>query len=124
MGLRLWLDDRRTPPWGYDLHAKTAVECCSFLSDLGVAEIEHVSLDHDLDESHYGYGLQGGSIDRTLFSVPTGLYVVEFMVMSKLFPKSINVHTLNPRGAEDMLSLLLEQAPVNIQLTRIKATEI
>ena len=50
MAHRLWLDDRRRPPWGYDLWAKTADQAIELLL---AHDIEHASLDHDLAEEHY-----------------------------------------------------------------------
>ena len=45
--MKLWLDDKRKPPWDYDLWAKTAKEAIAMLEEHGDA-IEHCSLDHDL----------------------------------------------------------------------------
>jgi len=47
--MRLWLDDVRMSPWGYDLWAKTYDECVRLLEEHSVG---HVSLDHDLGTEH------------------------------------------------------------------------
>ena len=57
--MKLWLDDIRKPPWGYDLWAKTADECIEMLQRYG-DEITHASLDHDLADAHYVSDVAGG----------------------------------------------------------------
>jgi hypothetical protein len=94
-GLRLWLDDQRKAPWGYDLVAKTADECIARL-DLHGDAIGHVSLDHDLDPSHYGRGLKGEPIDRAAFGTKTGFAVLEWMAETGRWARDISIHTLNP----------------------------
>ncbi len=82
---RLWLDDRRTSPWGYSLWAKTARHAIELLQEHNIV---HCSLDHDLVSEHYddahvgppGYGESYPPIDRSKYAEPTGYAVVEWMV--------------------------------------------
>src|SRR5271155_3815583 len=99
--MRLWLDDRRKPPWGYDLHAKTYEECVEMLERYG-DQIVHVSLDHDLYDEHYepeptGY-MPAPPLNRSKYKEKTGYAVVEWMVETGRWVLDISVHTLNKRG--------------------------
>ena len=127
MGLSLWLDDRRTAPWGYDLHARTYEECVALFEQHG-DEIECVSLDHDLAEEHYepeptGY-TPAPPLDRSKYKTKTGYAVVEWMVARGFWPRDVRVHSLSRRGAEDMLSLLKRTAPPQVSVRRVKPTEV
>ncbi len=109
MASRLWLDDRRQPPWGYDLWAKTADQAIAMLED---HEVEHASLDHDLDEAHYeGAGDTSGAIDRSTYANKTGYAVIEWMHARGHWVADITVHTLNGRAADEMMMKLREWAP-------------
>lgn len=126
MGKRLWLDDIRKPPFGYDLWAKTADECIAMLQ---VYDVEHVSLDHDLAAEHYR-DVEAGSaagheatttcpLDRESYREKTGYAVLDWMHEHNAWTPDISVHTLNPRGAEDMLSKLRNSAPANVVYRRV-----
>jgi hypothetical protein len=124
MGKRLWLDDMRKPPWGYDLWAKTADEAIRMLQE---HDVEHVSLDHDLADEHYktvesspGYGEPPKAIDRSAFVEKTGYAVLEWMHENDRWVADISVHTLNPTGGEDMMRKLQNRAPAHVQFRRVK----
>lgn len=51
--MRIWLDDLRPMPEGYDLHIKTAQECIELLK---LGQIDFISFDHDLGEEENGTG--------------------------------------------------------------------
>lgn len=57
--MRLWLDDRRKPPWGYDLWAKTADEAIAMLELLpeGTPDMKKLSP----GELHTAYAKVGWS---------------------------------------------------------------
>ena len=122
--MKLWLDDMRKPPFGYDKWAKTADECIQMIKD---HPITHVSLDHDLADEHYGfsdsspgYGEPPPFLDRSVFKEKTGYTVLEWMRDTKTWVPNISVHTLNPRGGEDMMALLKAHAPPEVVFQRVK----
>ena len=124
VGERLWLDDMRKPPWGYDRWAKTAAECIQMLQD---HYITHVSLDHDLHDEHYGvvesspgYGEAPTVLDRSSFKEQTGYAVLEWMHEHNRWTQDISVHTLNPRGGDDMMNKLRNRAPGWVKFQRVK----
>lgn len=113
MALRLWLDDYRRPPFGYDLWAKTAEEAIEYLeSD---ALIDHCSLDHDLAEEHYADSNAMLPIDRSKYKTKTGLEVVIWMVRTKRWVPSIYIHTMNEMGAHEMITLIRVTAPPTVR---------
>jgi hypothetical protein len=123
--MKLWLDDMRKPPFGYDLWAKTADQAIAMLEKHG-DRIEHCSLDHDLAEDHYetaaefsGYGLAPTPIDRSRFKEKTGYAVLEWMHETGRWVADISIHTLNPRGGEDMMSKLKNRAPAHVVYRRV-----
>jgi hypothetical protein len=122
--MKLWLDDMRKPPFGYDLVAKTADECIQMIKD---HRVEHVSLDHDLcpahyslAESSYGYGEPPRILDRSGFQEKTGYAVLEWMREANVWVPEIHIHTLNTQGGEDMLALLKAHAPPEVVFKRVK----
>ena len=84
--MKIWLDDSRPMPPGFDYHAKTAVEAIELLASGGVTAI---SLDHDLgDDCGSGYEvacyIEQGAFDGTLATV------------------EVSIHSANPVGRERM----------------------
>jgi hypothetical protein len=129
MGVRLWLDDRRMSPWGYDLWAKTAEDAIWML---GHHPVDHVSLDHDLADEHYadaerdqsGYMEPPRAIDRSRYRNKTGYAVIEWMRDSGVWPADIGVHTRRTRAAQEMLALLRRCAPAGVRFYRAELTRI
>lgn len=121
--MRLWLDDARKPPWGYDLWAKTVEEAIDMLERHG-SKIEHASLDHDLDEAHYAfqYGDHPPKWDRSKFAVKTGYALLEWM-RENFWVADIHVHSLST-GAGDMMDFLKKYAPEWVKHKRVKPREI
>lgn len=72
--ISVFLDDYRKPPDGYVL-AETIDECLILLQNY---EIDHLSLDHDLES-------------RTR----NGMMLVKIMVEKQLFAKRITIHSAN-----------------------------
>jgi len=123
MGKRLWLDDMRKKPFDYDLWAKTADECIAMLQ---AHDVEHVSLDHDLADEHYedadepgGYGSPPTPIDRRRHKEKTGYDVLLWMEEHGRWVPDISVHTMNPRGGEDMMRKLRHKAPDGVTYRRV-----
>jgi hypothetical protein len=121
MAERLWLDDRRKPPWGYSLWAKTADEAIEMLR---AHKVEHCSLDHDLAEEHYeptptGY-MPPPPLDRSKYKEKTGYAVLEWMAANREWVLDISIHTLSERGGDDMELLIEREAPNEVKSRRVK----
>jgi hypothetical protein len=86
--MKLWLDDERPKPKGFDFHAKTAKEAITCLESGKVTEI---SLDHDL-----------GSDDMNA----TGYFVAQFIELAAhngwIAPLLWEVHSANPAGRKNI----------------------
>ena len=83
--LRLWIDDERPMREGFDVHAKTAEEAISILSQ---GNVEHVSFDHDL-----GGEKTGNDVAKW----------IEEQAYVNDFPKiTWDVHSANPPGAANI----------------------
>ena len=109
--MKLWLDDYRRPPFGFDW-VKTADDAIKALS---TGKYTTVSLDHDLCEAHYA-GLPT--------SVKTGYDVVRWMVQNHVWPQLVMVHSMSPSGVDRMLSLLTSCAPGNVTVRRVVPADI
>lgn len=122
--MKLWLDDKRKPPWGYDLWAKTVKEAIAMLEEHGDA-IVHCSLDHDLADEHYKQLFDGEDedpVDRSVFVEQTGYAVLEWMHEHGRWTADISVHTLNPKGGEDMMRKLRVSGPSHVKFRRVHPT--
>lgn len=99
----LFLDDLRGP-WGPEWHlVKTYDACIEAIEQGGV---EHLSLDHDLSELHYG---------GQLGDEKTGYHVVLWMAEFNKWPsKTLIIHTMNPAGRERMLQTAKRYAPEDL----------
>jgi len=90
-GKRLWLDDRRPAPEGWEW-AKTFGEAVAIMRGGGVAE---ASLDHDLGEG-----------------IDEGYKLVLWMAEHGRWPsRAIGVHSANPPGAERMCGVIERYGP-------------
>ncbi len=113
---KLWLDDARKVPPGYNLHAQTAEEAIAYLAS---HIVWHCSLDHDLATEHYAagtlidnraYGEPARPWDRSTLKVKTGYAVLEWMKEHDSWVPEIQVHSLSS-GADDMMMFLARHAP-------------
>ncbi|SDX77611.1 cyclic-phosphate processing receiver domain-containing protein [Paenibacillus sp. CF384] len=93
--INVYLDDYRPCPEGFVL-AKTAAECILLLQH---EEVDILSLDFEL-----GWGQ------------PSGLAVAEYIVSSGRFPRTCYFHTSSLAGRMQMVHLLTQHAPLNIQI--------
>jgi len=86
--MRVWLDDERPMPEGYDVHIKTAHEA---IIALGTGQVTEISLDHDL-----GSPLPG----------QTGYYVAKWMEGAAhngyLGRVKWAIHSANPPGRKNI----------------------
>jgi hypothetical protein len=90
--MKLWVDDVRPMPKGFDYHAKTAQEAIHLI---GQNIVEEISLDHDL----------GSEEPRE-----TGYFVAKFIMVAAhnkwIKPIRWAVHSANPVGRENIENAL------------------
>jgi len=100
--MRVWLDDMniRDPSSGWTI-ARTADEAIELLM---TGEVEAISLDHDLQDFR----------QDPYPSEVTGMHVVRWMIANNVFPKVINVHSLNPDRGKFMVQDLNKAAPAGV----------
>ena len=87
---KIWLDDIRPMPPGFDVHCKTGDRAIRFLSDDAVSEI---SLDHDLGEGMTGYDV--------------AKFVEKAAFLGTLSRIKWAVHSSNPVGKSNIESAML-----------------
>lgn len=83
--VKVWLDDVRPMPEGFDVHVKTAEEAIDLISLGGVSKI---SFDHDLGTELTGYDV-AKKIEELAFNF-------------KIFPIEWIIHSQNGVGAENI----------------------
>ena len=82
-------------------------------------------MDHDLADAHYVSDVAGGycspltPVDRSAFKEKTGYAVLEWMQEHNRWVPDISVHSLNPKGAEDMMTKLRNRAPAGVTYRRV-----
>lgn len=86
-GLRLWIDDERPMPDGFDVHARTADDAIRAIDAGGVSL---VSLDHDLGDGN-GTGYE------------VAKYIEEGAFNGDLPPMEVRVHSANPVGRKNIM---------------------
>jgi hypothetical protein len=88
-GVRIWIDDLRPAPKGY-IWCKTYNQAISTLEYHIWCEggIEEVCFDHDLGEDKSGYD------------------IAKYMVENQIWTKGFSVHSMNPVGRQNIISLL------------------
>lgn len=96
--LRLWLDDIRPMPEGFDVLTKTAEEAIMVLQTGLVA---HISLDHDLAQEHYVTGAYG-SYSTVANGYTVAVWIEESVRLGKIDMPTWAVHSQNPVGAENI----------------------
>ncbi|WP_150268054.1 cyclic-phosphate processing receiver domain-containing protein [Paenibacillus tepidiphilus] len=93
--INVFMDDLRKAPPGFIL-AKSAEECLLLLRE---CEIEVLSLDYDM-----GYGNDDG------------LEIAKRMVLERLYPQEIALHTSSARGRREMFEVLYPAIPPETKL--------
>ena len=84
--MKIWLDDERPMPEGYDRHVRTSAEAIAMLKSEAVTAI---SLDHDLGET-------GGT------GYEVACFIEEGAFRGALSPIEVNIHSANPVGRDRM----------------------
>lgn len=88
--MRVWLDDMREPPSGWEW-AQTYEEAIELFEDY---EVEEASLDHDLGADYHGPYMSGYN------------FILWLREYDKWPTKSLAVHSMNPVGAENMCKMI------------------
>lgn len=89
--MRVWLDDERPMPDGFDTHVKTAAEAVLLLQ---TGDVTFLSFDHDLGNPDNGTGYQVASwVEKNAFE-------------GRLPRFEWAVHSANPVGARSMTAAL------------------
>lgn len=112
--MRVWLDDIRSMPEGYDLHVRTAWEAKQALV---TRRVTHISLDHDLALEHYHTDLDKQLAEETGYDV--ACWIEEAARNAGLPPLTWAVHSQNPVGAE-RIRAAMERAERYWSLTPIE----
>ena len=92
--MKLWVDDVRDAPAGW-ICARNYHEATGWIS---TGKVDTISLDHDLGEACTGYD------------------IAKFIVDTRLWPKVIYFHTMNPVGRQNMEQLLKRYAPSGVRV--------
>lgn len=91
--MKLWVDDERPMPDGYDIHVKTYEEAIKVLSE---GKVTHISLDHDL--GYLGYEKNGHDIAKW----------IEEKAFKKEIPEmTFSIHSQNPVGRRRILQAMV-----------------
>ena len=90
--MKLWLDDLRPVPYGYE-GARSVNEAKQLIleAEHNGIEIEALDLDHDLGD----YAYDGGD----------GIKLLDWLAENELF-YPVRLHTMNPVGRENMMRLV------------------
>lgn len=90
MGVKIWVDDVRPMPEGYDVHCK-CVDDASAVIGYYLGAIEVLDLDHDAGD----YAEYGGDF----------IEILNFME-ERGWDAPIRLHTMNPVGRENMTRII------------------
>lgn len=94
--MKVWVDDVRPAPDGY-VWCKSVEDFVVLATRKGYGAIEELSLDHDAGD----YAKYGGDFIEILKLLEYIEYFCDFRVK---FP--INIHTMNPVGAQNMRAII------------------
>lgn len=98
---KLFLDDQRPAPPGWDL-VKSFDEFVAYFQQHGCPDV--VSFDHDLGLEHYPVFEQqpGDKIPYDQYTEKTGYHCAKWMVAYDHSPRVVIVHSFNPVGARNI----------------------
>lgn len=96
--MRLWIDDLRTPPEGWEW-VKTSQEAIDFLAG-NTSRLEVVSFDHDL----------GGD--------DTSRRVVNWMIENEVWADTVIVHSSNQPGVDWIMGTVVRYFPSTTKVHR------
>lgn len=92
MGIKIWLDDLRKMPPGYDIQAFTSEEAIAIITHYN---IDCISFDHDLgDEEECGNGYA------------VAKFIEELAFKKLIKPIKCQIHSSNPCGAKNIIAAI------------------
>jgi len=111
MKYKIYLDDCRIPAEKDWIIVRTYQKFVEKVNEIGLQNIELISLDHDLDDSAMRELINGGeTIDYNNIKEKTGFHAAKFLVelsMNTDVPlPQIYVHSFNPVGSENIISYI------------------
>lgn len=92
-GIRVYLDDKRTTPDGFDLRVYTAPAA---IAALETGTVEHISLDHDL-----------GLLPEEGCGYDVAVWIEEAAYLNKIPRLTWAIHSANPVGRKRMEAALV-----------------
>lgn len=91
---RIWLDDVRPMPEGFNIHCKSSKECLDFLFSINY-QADLISFDHDLGENDT--------------SIPVAEVLETYAYHGNINPIKWQIHSANPVGRRN-LEVILRRA--------------
>ena len=86
--MRVWLDDVRPKPEGFDVWAHDAAQAIDLLE---TGNVTHISLDHDLGDTEF---------HQTGYTVASA--IEEWVFQGRIPMPTWQIHSANPVGRENM----------------------
>lgn len=108
---KIYLDDCRTPAEKDWIIVRTFQRFVEKIKEIGLQNIELISLDHDLDDSALKELINSnGTINYNKIKEKTGLDAAKFLVDlsmdTDISLPQIYVHSFNPIGSENIISYI------------------
>ena len=91
--MKIWLDDVRIMPDGFDRHVRSAAEAIGLLVR---GRVTAISLDYDLGDSRYGTGYD------------VACWIRKAACEGRLAPIAISIHSADPEGCALMEEAIAE----------------
>ena len=85
--MRIWLDDVRPMPVGFDIHIKTAVDAIKLITK---EDVSYCSFDHDLGDEENGTGYDVAN------------FIEEMAYYKIINPIQWAIHSANPVGRKNI----------------------
>ena len=86
--MKIWLDDIRPMPEGFDVHCKTATEAADFIR---TGKVTFISFDHDLGPEKAGTGYR------------VAVFIEDYARAGAIPPIGYQVHSANPVGRDNII---------------------
>lgn len=111
MKYKIYLDDIRNPKEDDWIVVRNYYDFVEKIHEIGLQNIDLISLDHDLDTSAMKEFMDGnGIINYDNIKEKTGLDAAKFLVNLSMDTKTplpqINVHSFNPAGSKNIISYI------------------
>lgn len=111
--VRIYLDDIRTPTEGEWVVVRSYDEFVKKIDEIGLENIELISLDHDLDKTAmkewYNHTFDNYSIDYDRIEKPTGLHCAMWLIEQWHKGKAlvdVVVHSANAIGSGNIMGVI------------------